>query len=217
MNNPDKTAQSYFDKVPDQWDALYAHEDRVRYFFNKFFRRDLFERYSLAFTRCGEITGARVLDVGCGTGRYSIELAKRDAAQVIGIDFSPAMIDFAQKMADRCDVSDRCKFICADFNEFEASDRFDIIIAMGFFDYVADPGAVLKKAAGLLKGRFLASFPVDRGLWGFQRKIRYRLKNCPIYSYTPEQVTMLALVAGFRDIRLQNMSHGIFLTATIKK
>jgi ubiquinone/menaquinone biosynthesis C-methylase UbiE len=216
MNHNDK-AQSYFDTVPDQWDALYAHENRVRYFFNKFFRKDLFERYSLTFSRSGEIAGAKVLDIGCGTGRYSIEFAKRDAAEVIGIDFSPAMIDFAKEMAGQCGVSDTCRFICADFNEFEASDRFDIIIAMGFFDYIADPGSVLKKAAGLLKGRFLASFPVDGGLWGFQRKIRYRLKNCPIYSYTPEQVTMLALVAGFRDIRLQNMSHGIFLTATIKK
>jgi 2-polyprenyl-3-methyl-5-hydroxy-6-metoxy-1,4-benzoquinol methylase len=214
MNHPDKPAQSYFDKVPDQWDALYAHENRARYWFNRVFRPDLFERYGMTFALCGEISGAKVLDIGCGTGRYSIEFAKRGAAQVTGIDFAPAMINFAQEMATQCGVSDRCRFIRSGFNEFEAQDRFDIIIAMGLFDYVADPEPVLKKATGLLKGRFLASFPVDRGLWGLQRKIRYRLKNCPIYSYTPEKVMALGLAARFKAFNLKEMSTGIFLVAS---
>ena len=42
--------------------------------------------------------GGRLLDVGCGPGRHSIELAKR-GYEVVGIDPSPAMIEAAQERA----------------------------------------------------------------------------------------------------------------------
>ena len=42
--------------------------------------------------------GGRVLDVGCGSGRFSVVLAEMGAA-VTGVDISPKMIDYAQKAA----------------------------------------------------------------------------------------------------------------------
>ncbi|MCC7126161.1 MAG: class I SAM-dependent methyltransferase, partial [Acidobacteria bacterium] len=36
--------------------------------------------------------GGRVLELGCGTGRVTLPLAKTGAAQVIGIDRSAAML-----------------------------------------------------------------------------------------------------------------------------
>ena len=39
----------------------------------------------------------RVLDVGCGTGAITAELARRTRGQVIGIDIDPAMLAFAQQ------------------------------------------------------------------------------------------------------------------------
>lgn len=46
---------------------------------------------------------ARILDVGCGFGRHSIELARR-GYDVVGIDPSPAMIAAAQEKAERAGV-----------------------------------------------------------------------------------------------------------------
>ena len=43
----------------------------------------------------GEVQGKRVLDAGCGTGYLSRELTRRGAS-VVGVDFSPAMIDVAK-------------------------------------------------------------------------------------------------------------------------
>jgi len=92
MKSERKEAQKYFNKVPGQWDALYSHENRLKYAINKWLRKGLFRRYKLTFEYCSDLTGARVLDIGCGTGRYSIECAKRGAGRIVGIDFAPSMI-----------------------------------------------------------------------------------------------------------------------------
>ena len=48
-------------------------------------------------------SGDRVLDVGCGAGRHSVELARR-GCQVTGIDISTGMLDEARKAAAAIDV-----------------------------------------------------------------------------------------------------------------
>ncbi len=40
--------------------------------------------------------GDRVLDVACGTGDLTEQFARSDAAEVIGVDFTPAMLDIAR-------------------------------------------------------------------------------------------------------------------------
>jgi SAM-dependent methyltransferase len=50
------------------------------------------------FVQRGVFPGARILDAGCGTGRYSIELARRGYV-VAGLDASPQLIDEAQRRA----------------------------------------------------------------------------------------------------------------------
>jgi SAM-dependent methyltransferase len=48
--------------------------------------------------------GARVLDVGCGTGNLAIIMATR-AAEVVGVELSPAMVDFASRRLEECSTS----------------------------------------------------------------------------------------------------------------
>jgi ubiquinone/menaquinone biosynthesis C-methylase UbiE len=47
----------------------------------------------------GDLRGRRVLDIGCGTGRFAIALAERYAAKVWGVDPEPAMLDVARRKA----------------------------------------------------------------------------------------------------------------------
>ena len=53
--------------------------------------------------------GTRVLDVGCGVGRWSRLLAARGAS-VTGVDLSPTMIAQAERRAAADGVADRCRF-----------------------------------------------------------------------------------------------------------
>lgn len=58
----------------------------------------------------------RVLDVGCGTGGWLIELAKSypGISKLIGVDVSGKMLDFARTQAAAAGVSDRVEFLIMD-------------------------------------------------------------------------------------------------------
>ncbi len=207
-------ARDYFDHAADWWHSRYAHKSRLADGFNRVFRKGIFERWQLTFEHCGNISGANVLDVGCGTGEYGMEFVKRGASRVVGVDFAPAMIESARRRAAQTGVSDQCEFICADFSTLEPNEQFEIILAVGLFDYVKEPAPVLSKLCGLLRGRFLASFPSYNYLWAVQRKIRYDwLKRCPVYDYSSEELDRLYRDAGFTWWRIIPMSKGLFCVA----
>ena len=58
----------------------------------------------------------RILDIGCGTGRWLIETAKTypGITQLFGIDISGKMLDYARAQAEANQVSDRIEFIVMD-------------------------------------------------------------------------------------------------------
>jgi SAM-dependent methyltransferase len=80
----------------------------------------------------GDVSGKRVLDVGCGAGLWSVWLASC-GADVVAVDLSPAGI---QKTRDRAlyhGLSDRVTTYCADAAELEtALGRESIDLAVGF-------------------------------------------------------------------------------------
>ncbi len=211
MTIKSEEVKTYFDKVPKEWDALYSHENKLRYTVNRLIRKGLFERHRLTFEHCGDLVGARVLDVGCGTGRFSIECAKRGARRVVGIDFAPSMIEFSQRAAKHMGLSDTCEFIQDDFLAHHFEESFDVILALGLFDYIEEPGQVFEKIGRMAPRRFLASFPRFTLFWGMQRHVRYRwLKKCPIYYYTATKLEQLGHDAGFADFSVIKSKRGFF-------
>ncbi len=71
--------------------------------------------------------GSRVLDMGCGTGRHSIELAKR-GFQMTGVDISKGMLDIAREKAKAAGV--KVTWIQSDAAEFQTSEVFDAAICL---------------------------------------------------------------------------------------
>lgn len=59
----------------------------------------------------GDVTGKRILDLGCGDGFELLELA-RSGAEVVGVDNSPAQLAAARRAADTLGVS--CQLVLAD-------------------------------------------------------------------------------------------------------
>lgn len=82
--------------------------------------------------------GARVLDVGCGVGRWSSMLAMR-GGRVTGVDLSPTMIAEARRRAEAHDVGDRCRFLVQDLAQLEAGAKFELIVGVTVLQHILDP------------------------------------------------------------------------------
>lgn len=99
----------------------------------------------------------RILDVGCGTGRHSIELARR-GLDVTGLDISPGMLERARANAAKAGVT--VTWVQSDAKSFAFADPFDAAICLceGSFgllgaadDPVGQPLAILRNIAAALK------------------------------------------------------------------
>lgn len=95
---------------------------------------------------------SRVLDLGCGPGLYASRLA-RLGHQVLGVDFSPASIDYARGMADTAGLD--CSYTLADLRIANfAPQAFDLVMLIyGEFNVFnpADAGTILEHAWTALK------------------------------------------------------------------
>jgi ubiquinone/menaquinone biosynthesis C-methylase UbiE len=82
--------------------------------------------------------GCRVLDIGCGVGRWSRLLASR-GAKVTGIDLSPTMIEEAERRAVQAGVAERCMFHVQDVSDLEVGAEFDVVLAVTVLQHILDP------------------------------------------------------------------------------
>lgn len=110
--------------------------------------------------------GAAILDVGCGTGRHSVELARR-GYRMTGIDLSAGMLEQAKRSADAAGVD--VEWIRADATKFDLPARFDAALGLceGAFgllgaadDSLEQPRAILRNIARALKPGAKAIFTV---------------------------------------------------------
>src|SRR5258708_22357581 len=99
--------------------------------------------------------GTRVLDVGCGVGRWSHRLAAR-GAQVTGVDLSPTMISEAKRRAALRGVAQHCRFLLQDLAVLDAGERFDVGLSGTVLQHILDPQALrapLQRTAAHLPDR----------------------------------------------------------------
>lgn len=69
-----------------------------------------------------------ILDLGCGTGKMTIELARR-GYDMTGVDFSTEMLDIARGEAERAGLADRMLWLCQDMTEFELYGTVDVTVS----------------------------------------------------------------------------------------
>lgn len=110
------------------------------------------ERFEAAIQQVSNISdmldlqpGTEILDLCCGPGRHSVELA-RNGMKVTGVDRTSAYLDKARHRAEAEGVS--VEFVQSDMREFVRPEAFDIAInlftSLGYFDDPEDDLKVLK-------------------------------------------------------------------------
>jgi SAM-dependent methyltransferase len=124
---------------------------------------------------------ARILEVGCGPGHLSIQLARWHGLDVTGIDLDPAMIDQAQANATGSDGIDgsRPSFEVGDVAHLVFPDEsFDLVISTLSMHHWGDPSAGLSEVGRVLGpgGRALI-WDFRPGIWPLRRHIPDLVKH----------------------------------------
>jgi len=83
--------------------------------------------------------GHRVLEVACGTGRFTTMLADQ-GADIVGLDISREMLEQGRAKAADAGLSDRVEFMRGDASRLPfPDDHFDSVVAMRFFHLMDEP------------------------------------------------------------------------------
>jgi SAM-dependent methyltransferase len=69
-----------------------------------------------------------VLDLGCGTGRMTLELARR-GYDMTGVDCSFEMLDIAKREAEKAGFGENILWLCQDMCDFELYGTVDVIVS----------------------------------------------------------------------------------------
>ena len=93
--------------------------------------------------------GMKILDIGCGTGNLSLELAKL-GAEVTGVDISEAMLVKAREKAAKENLC--INFCCADANNLPFEDEtFDAVVSLSALEFASDLKKTLLEIYRVLK------------------------------------------------------------------
>jgi len=154
----------------------------------------------------------RVLDIGCGSARIAEPLLDGGASEYVGVDFAAPMLALARDRLAR--FGNRATLIEADFLDADLADPFDVVLALGVFDYIAEPEPMVRRLAALTAGSAVATFPRWSWIKGPLRHLRYEVVlDCPIYDYTIRELRFLFGTAGFERLRVVKRGAGFLVEA----
>lgn len=190
----------YWNDIASQFDSIYTGKDKSGFAraLDQWLRKDIYQRFDWVMERAGDIRGKTVCDIGCGSGRFVAELARRGASHVTGVDVAPDMIQLSKKLVAEKGVAESCEFHVSDVLNWQNDKTFDLVIAIGFWDYIMEPPERLRLIRKMTTGTFLSAWP---RFWTWRmpiRKVRLEMiEGCPVYFFRKPQVYKMLEEAGF--------------------
>jgi len=85
-----------------------------------------------------DLSGRSVLDIGCNAGFYSLEMKRRGADRVLGIDFDDRYLDQARLAAEVEDADIEFRKLSV-YDLAKLGERFDLVIFMGVLYHLRHP------------------------------------------------------------------------------
>jgi SAM-dependent methyltransferase len=144
--------------------------------------------------------GGRLLDVGCGSGRFLFEAARRGYI-VTGLDFNREAIEAARR---RFGLTDLHQGSLEDFVRARPEDRFDVVTAFEVLEHLENPKQFFAQVCDLLRsGGYLGLSTPYRDRW--PRTISTQIWDRPPHHLTRWSKPALATAlsdAGFRAVKI---------------
>ncbi|ADJ16230.1 class I SAM-dependent methyltransferase [Halalkalicoccus jeotgali] len=152
----------------------------------------------------GDLEGKKVLEIACGTGRFTAMLAAR-GAEVVGLDISDAMLSQGREKARVAGLSERVEFVRGDAARLPFPDgHFDAVLAMRFFHLIPNPDRYLREIRRVTDGRLVFdtfNTPSTRSIYNWLLPMGSRL-------YADEDVHAMLDRTGYK---LADSSHDFLL------
>jgi ubiquinone/menaquinone biosynthesis C-methylase UbiE len=165
------------------------------------------------------IKSGRVLDIGTGSGRLSIELAKAKGSnfEITGLDISENMLKKAAENARQAGVEDKIKFVQANADALPFPDgSFDLVISYASLHHWFRPATVFKEAQRVAKKGGAVIIRDNRRVYGnpfwevfiwilrrfMNRRHRENWPKAIMASYTIPEVKAILEEAGLTDYRV---------------
>lgn len=185
----------YFDRRSGRFSSFYRSRTVAR----ALGRDALFARLDFAVAKVVEMGASSVLDIGCGSGPLFEPLAARDV-RVVGVEPAPTMVALAEEAARQC--GGRAEVVTMGWEDLAGWDggHFDVAVALGVFDYVADADALFATMADRAD-HVIASFPTP-GLRTDLRKLRYGARGVAVHGRSQEDIDALVIRNGLHPTEL---------------
>ncbi len=164
-------------------------------------------------------TSLRILDLCCGIGRHSIQLAKK-GHQVTGIDISDFYLDYARRWANREHISDMVKFYRGDSRKIidilnkHHEGNFDVVLSLfqsiGYYGSASDSN-LLRSLTKLSSPCGLLIVELENRDWWMSNYARYsnydfnHLKICEHWSLDKANSTAIANTKFYNRVSKNKM------------
>ncbi len=97
-----------------------------------------------------DLAGKSVLDIGCNAGYYAIELKRRGAARVLGIDTEELYLNQARLVRDELGLDIEYRH-CSAYDVVQIPEQFDVVLFMGIFYHLRYPLYALDRVVQKVK------------------------------------------------------------------
>jgi ubiquinone/menaquinone biosynthesis C-methylase UbiE len=157
--------------------------------------------------------GERVLDVGCGSGAVTREIARRVGSRgvAVGLDPSPALLAVARQLAKEAGVGDRIEFREGDALRLPFPDgSFDAVVCVTVLSHVPRGETAIPEFARVLRpGGRLGVFDLDTDMTAFTHPDRVLTRRIvaaasdamAVNGWLVRQLPLLFQQAGLADVR----------------